>query len=198
MEKEPVSRDRWLTYQEEKRLLSVSSPWLKEVITFTVETGCRREKILSLTWKDVDIFKKVVTVLAKKTGERRTIPLTQRALEVLMNRKRVRDKVRPFNQDMVFTHPGGQKVNIHTLRRAFERALDKAKVENFRFHDLRYTFASRLAQQGVDPYTIQRLMGHRTFATTQRYANHYSESLWNAIRTLEDFRVERSRYAAQN
>jgi integrase len=76
MEKELVSRDRWLTYEEEEALLSVSPQWLKEVITFAIETGCRREEILSLTWKDVDIFKKVVTIFAKKTGDRRTIPLT--------------------------------------------------------------------------------------------------------------------------
>jgi len=93
---------------------------------------------------------------------------------------------------VVFPHPGEQKVNFHTLRWAFdEKALKKVKIRNFRFHDLRHTFASRLAQQGVDPYTIQKLMGHKTFTTTQRYAHHYSESLRSGIKALDNFRQER-------
>jgi len=57
------------------------------------------------------------------------------------------------------------------------------------FYLLRHTFASRPAQAGIDPYTIQKLMGHKTFATTQRYAQHYSESLKIGIKALEVSRV---------
>jgi integrase len=183
MEKEPPSRDRWLTYEQEERLLASSPPWLREIIIFAVETGCRRGEILSLEWPNVDLRNKVATIFGSKTGERRTIPLTQRALDVLLLRQRA--KVRSLAHDLVFTHPEGKVVNIHTLREAFEASLRKAKVDGFRFHDLRHTFASRLAQAGVDPYTIQKLMGHKTFTTTQRYAHHYSESLKIGIRALE-------------
>lgn len=141
-----------------------------------VETGYRREKILSLQLKDVDILKKAVTIFGKKTGERRTIPLIERALEVLKEREKVRPNVRAITGDLVFTYPAGRKVNIHTLRSAFEDALAKAGVQDFRFPDLRHTFATRLAQTGVDPYTIQKLMGHTSFTTTQRYAHHFVES----------------------
>jgi integrase len=198
MEKEPPSRDRWLTWEEEEALLSVSPQWLKEIIVFAVETGCRREEILSLAWKDVDIFKKVVTIFAKKTGDRRTIPLTARAFEIFVSKEKARTKRGSIKrEEFVFPHPGRQKVNFHTLRWAFEKALEKAEIEGFRFHDLRHTFASRLAQQGVDPYTIQKLMGHKTFTTTQRYAHHYSESLRSGIKALEDYRAERSEKLAQ-
>jgi integrase len=198
MEKEPPSRDRWLTYEEEEALLSASPQWLKEIITFAVETGCRREEILSLTWKDVDIFKKVVIIFAKKTGDRRTIPLTAKAFDVLKLKEKARTKRGSIKrEDFVFPHPGRQRVNFHTLRWAFEKAIEKAQIEDFRFHDLRHTFASRLAQQGVDPYTIQKLMGHKTFTTTQRYAHHYSESLRSGIKALEDYRLERSKELAQ-
>lgn len=198
MEKEPPSRDRWLTCGEEDALLPVCSPWLREMVIFGIESGCRREEILSLTWKDVDLFKKVVTIFAKKTGDRRTIPLTARAFDILVSKEKARTKRRSIKrEDFVFPHPGRQKVNFHTLRWAFEKALEKAKIEGFRFHDLRHTFASRLAQQGVDPYTIQKLMGHKTFTTTQRYAHHYSESLRSGIKALEDYRSERSKDSAQ-
>lgn len=191
MEKEPSSRDRWLSYEEEERLLSVCPQWLKELIVFSIETGCRRGEMLSLQWRNVDLFKKVVTIFGSKTGEKRTIPLTQRAFEVLKEGERLRMKVRSMTTDLVFTHPIGQKVNIHTLRSAFEDALKKAKVEGFRWHDLRHSYASRLAQAGTDPYSIQRLMGHRTFSTTQRYAHHCVESLRRAVESLDASRMER-------
>ncbi len=191
MEKEPPARDRWLTYEEEERLLSVSPQWLEQMIIFAIETGCRKGEMLSLQWRSIDLFEKVVTIFGSKTGERRTIPLSQRALEVLKDRQKERVKVRSINEDLAFTYPVGQKININTLRSAFENALKKSKVEDFRWHDLRHTFASRLAQAGVDPYTIQRLMGHKAFITTQRYAHHHVESLRRGIGTLEASRTER-------
>ena len=192
MEKENPSRDRWLSLEEEERLLAASPQWLKEIITFAIETGCRREEMLSLEWKDIDLFKKCLNVLAGKTGDRRVIPFTKKALEVLKASEKARSKVRPIKGDFVFTHPLGQKVTIHTLRTAFERALEKAEIDDFRFHDLRHAFASRLAQSGTDPYTIQKLMGHKSFLTTQRYAHHYSESLREGITALDGFREERA------
>jgi integrase len=199
MEKEPPARDRWLTYEDEESLLSVCPLWLNEIVIFAIETGCRRDEILSLEWKGVDLFCKVVAILGKKTGERRTIPLTHKAFEVLKDKEKIRTKVRSIREDLVFTHPLGQRVNIHTLRSAFEDALKRAKIEKFRFHDLRHTFASRLAQMGTDPYAIQKLMGHKTFTTTQGYAHHYSESLKKAMEALDTFRTERSKLKlAQN
>ncbi len=66
------------------------------------------------------------------------------------------------------------------------------------FHDLRHTFASRLAQAGVDPYTIQKLMGHKSFSTTQRYAHHYTESLRRGISALERPRQENQQERVRN
>jgi len=88
---------------------------------------------------------------------------------------------------LVFLNPTGQAVNIHELRSAFEKALDNAGINNFRFHDLRHTFVTRLAQNGVDLFTIQKLLGHTTFATTQRYAHHYTESLRRGINVLDAY-----------
>jgi integrase len=167
MEREPPSRDRWLAFEEEKRVLASSPPWLQDIIIFAVETGCRRGEMLSLDWGSVDLLRKTAVIFRKKTGERRTIPLSEKAFEVLEAKAKLRSKVRSMNQDLVFTHPEGQRVNINTLRKVFNTALRRAKIEGFRFHDLRHTFASRLAQSGVDPYAIQRLMGHKTFTTTQ-------------------------------
>ena len=131
MEREPPPRDRWLTYEEEERLLPVCPPWLQEVITFSIETGCRRGETLSLQWRDVDLFKKVVAIFGSKTQQKRTIPLTQSALEILQEKGRDRSKVRSLGKDLVFTHPLGRKININTLRAAFEDALERAQIEAF-------------------------------------------------------------------
>ena len=68
-------------------------------------------------------------------------------------------------------------VAVRSLRAAFEAALTKAKIDNFKFHDLRHTFARRLVQNGVDLYKVKELLGHKTIAMTMRYAHHYPESL---------------------
>jgi integrase len=135
-----------------------------------------------------------VTVFGEKIEERRGVPLTQKAFELLKARERARSNVRSLKGNFVFIHPGRTKVNFHTLRTAFEAAVGKAKIEDLRFHDLRHTFASRLAQSGTDPYTIQTLMGHKSFVTTQRYAHHYSESLRKGIAALDEFRQQTSEF----
>ncbi|HXX76712.1 MAG TPA: tyrosine-type recombinase/integrase, partial [Nitrospiraceae bacterium] len=69
--------------------------------------------------------------------------------------------------------------------RAFCRAKGRASLKEFRFHDLRHTFATRLAQRGVDLYKIQRLLGHKTGVMTQRYAHHSPESLRDGVNVLD-------------
>jgi integrase len=77
------------------------------------------------------------------------------------------------------------KVDARNLTRAFYSALEKAKITNFRFHDLRHTFATRLAQPSVDLYKVQRLLGHKSPTMTQRYAHHSPEGLRERVLTLE-------------
>ena len=190
MEKEPPPRDRWLTYEEEGRLLSVCPAWLKEIIIFAIETGARRGEILSLTWNEVNLPGRLATILGQKTAVNRSIPLTQRVFEILKTRGRSRSKVRSIYEDLVFTYPEGKRVDISDLRLAFQGALRKAGIQGFRFHDLRHSFASRWAQAGIDTYTIQTLMGHKSFSTTQRYAHHNSQSLRRGMRLFEAVRDE--------
>ena len=77
------------------------------------------------------------------------------------------------------------KIDGDNLRRAFKKALQKAGIEDFHFHDLRHTFATRLAQNGVDIYTISKLLGHKDIQMTQRYSHHSPESLRDGIQVLE-------------
>ena len=71
------------------------------------------------------------------------------------------------------------------LSRAFDKATDRARVHQFRFHDLRHTFASRLVQKGVELYKVQRLLGHSKPEMIQHYAHHCPDSLRDGVRVLE-------------
>jgi integrase len=197
MEKEAPHKDRWLTDDEEKRLLAACPGWLRDIVVFAVDTGCRRGEILSLSWKQLDLQKGVAIIFGKKTSEWRGVPLTRRLRDVLPV-KQAPQKVQSLRDDLVFCNPAGYSVNIHELRWAFKTALDEAGISNFRFHDLRHTFATRLAQNGVDLFTIQKLLGHTTFATTQRYAHHYTESLRIGINVLDAYAEGRKVREHQN
>ncbi len=181
MEKENNARDRWLTEEEEKVLLDKSPGWLQELIVFAANTGMRLEEILSLTWKQVDLKRGILTVIKSKNGEKRSIPLN-RTVQTLLASK---SKIRYLKSDYVFTSSVGTRFNQGNLRRAFISARKKVGLEDFRFHDLRHTFATRLVQAGVDLYKVQRLLGHKTPLMTQRYAHHYSESLRDGVDVLD-------------
>ena len=174
-------RDRWLTFEEEERLLQACPEWLKEIVLFALNTGMRQGEILSLTWKGVDLLRRTATVFRSKTNERRTIPLNATIFEMLKGKSRVRS----IKTDLVLHSKAHTPFSQRNIERAFQDALKKAEIEDFRFHDLRHTFATRLVQAGVDLYKVQVLLGHKTPAMTQRYAHHYPESLRDGVAVLD-------------
>jgi integrase len=122
-----------------------------------------------------------VTVVRSKNGEKRTIPLSVRAFELL----KVKVKGMNSSSGFVFASEAGTKFDHRNLRRAFYEALKRAEIDDFRFHDLRHTFATRLAQAGVDLYKIAKLLGHKDIKMTQRYSHHYPESLRDGVAVLD-------------
>jgi integrase len=192
MEREDNSRDRVLTYDEEERLLAACSNRLRDIVLFALSTGARMGEILELTWKDVDLFRKVVVIRQGKTGKPKTIPLIPTAMDILKSR------VRRIDTSLVFPSQNGTRMTDTNLGRAFRAALKKARVEGFRFHDLRHTFASRLAMAGKDLYVIQKLLGHREPRMVQRYAHHSVQSLRDGIEVLETLKREAGRDRGTN
>ena len=181
MEQENNTRDRWLSFEEEARVLQSCAPWLHDLVTFALHTGMRMGEILDLTWQGVDCTRRTVMVCRSKNGERRTIPVNDTVLSVL----RQKSKVRSLMTDVVFCSHVFTPMESGHLRRSFRVALSKGKIEDFHFHDLRHTFATRLVQAGVDLYKVQRLLGHKSPIMTQRYAHHYPESLRDGVEILD-------------
>ncbi len=173
--------ERWLTAEEEQRLLAASPVWLQEIIVFAVNTGLRQSEILNLQWGQVDLFRRTITLLEQKNGGRDTLPVNAKALDVL----KARAKVRSFKTDCVFFNGAGNRMDARDLLRVFYPAMRKADVKRFRFHDLRHTFATRLVQAGVDIYTVQKLGRWKTISMVMRYAHHHPESLRAGVEILD-------------
>jgi integrase len=181
-DKENNERDRWLTVEEEKRFFDNCPERLSEIVIFALNTGLRQGELLSLQWSRVNFIRKTILIQITKSGKPRTIPLNRFALELL--KKKFEEKVRSI-QDIVFVNKVGKKMCPSKLRKDFNKVLIKAEIENFKFHDLRHTFATRLAQKGIDIYTIAKLLGHVDIKMTQRYAHHCPESLRSGVEILE-------------
>ncbi len=181
MEQEHNTRDRWLTADEETRIMSAAPAWLRELMVFAIHTGMRQGEILGLTWAGVDLFRRTVTVFKSKNGERRTLPLNQTALDLLKHKAGSRS----VDTELVFPSEAQTRLNPSNISRSLNLALEKAKMTDFHFHDLRHTCATRMVQAGVDLYKVQRLLGHKLPIMTQRYAHHYPESLRNGVDALD-------------
>jgi len=173
-------RDRWITFEEEEKLLSNSPDWLSEMIIFDLNTGLREGELVNLSWKDgIDLFRKTVVVVKSKNGEKRTIPTNEKIFEMLRRKSRVR----PMHGRVFYWEKG--PLNVYVIQYQFRKACRKAGLDDLHFHDLRHTFATRLIQAGADLYTVQRLLGHKTPAMTQRYAHHSTESLRSTVEILD-------------
>ncbi|MCP4254559.1 MAG: site-specific integrase [Candidatus Scalindua sp.] len=180
-EKERNKRDRWLTEDEERRLIENSSEWLSEIIIFSLNTGLRQGELISLEWSRVNVFRKTILISDTKNGEQRTVPLNKNALDVVEKRS----KVRNIKNDYVFLNRDGGKINPISLGYSFRKSLEKTKITDFKFHDLRHCFATRMAQRGIDIYKISKLLGHMDIKMTQRYAHHSPDSLRIGVEVLE-------------
>ena len=181
MEQEHNTRDRWLTADEEPRIMSAAPAWLRELMVFAIHTGMRQGEILGLTWTGVDLFRRTVTVFKSKNGERRTLPLNQTALALLKHKAGSRS----VDTELVFPSEARTRLNASNISRSLNLVLKKAKLTDFHFHDLRHTCATRMVHAGVDLYKVQRLLGHKSPIMTQRYAHHYPESLRDGIEVLD-------------
>lgn len=172
-------RDRWLTIEEEKTLLSTLKGRYRDIVELALHTGLRKSEVLSLSYSNVDLFRRVVVVKGKG-NKVRTIPLNQVSLNILKERF----KIRHIGSNLVFGDRNGNTIQKTLLKNTFKKALKLSGIEDFRFHDLRHTFATRLAHAGIDIYTISKLLGHNDISTTQRYAHHCPESLRKGVDIL--------------
>ena len=169
-------RIRYLEKEEIARLIEVCPDYLNSIIIVALNTGMRKSEILNLKWSDVDFKNRIIYVVQSKNNQAREIPMNQMTFRTLLKvRKNAKS---PY----VFCKKNGSP--YRDIREGFTNALKKAGIKNFRFHDLRHTFASHLVMAGVDLKTVQELLGHKTFEMTLRYSHLSPDHKRRAIEVL--------------
>ena len=174
-------RDRWLTQEEEARLMAASPVWLREIIEFALNTGLRQSELLDLSWEQIDLARATLYIGEQKNKGKDVLPLSRRALEILSERA----KVRHIGTPLVFYSNAGTRIEARNLMRAFYRACKKAGIENLWFHDLRRTYGTRMAHAGVDTGKIRKLLRHKSPSMIDRYVIYNVDSLRDAVEATD-------------
>lgn len=178
--KENNVRVRFLEYEEEEAIrakIRELCPEREPEFDLALHTGMRRGEQYRLRWQDADLRRGIITIQRSKHGGSRHIPINSTARASLT-------KLREQCDGIGYICPGFEGPRNRDRRRWFEEVVSEAQVRNFRWHDLRHTFCSRLAMDGVPLCTIQALAGHKRIETTLRYAHLAEGHLRDAIERL--------------
>ncbi|MEI8376956.1 MAG: site-specific integrase [bacterium] len=177
--KENNYKTRYLTKEEQVRLFEqLGDGYLSLVVLCALHTGMRRSEILKLKWSCIDFSKNYIELLETKSYKSRKIPLSSILKEKLQNMKVL--------SDYVFTNPKTMKP-YNDFGNAFESALERAGIDDFVFHDLRHSAATRMVEKGIDLVVVKELLGHSSIVTTVRYAHAVSEIKSKAIELLSEY-----------
>lgn len=178
-EKAPV----YFTREEYAVLLAgIQGHWLSDLVIVAMNTGLRQGELLTLTWQNVDLDRKIIRVVntatfRTKTGKHRIVPLNAVAIAVLEERQKLREAY-------VFTLDGGQ-VKSQWVTHLFKKTIRRLGMrDELHFHSLRHTFASYLVQSGVSLYQVGKLLGHRDMKSTEVYAHLQPDMMHDIVDRL--------------
>jgi integrase len=179
----PVNNPVFINKKELELIVSKEgNHTLASLYRFAFYSGMRLSEIVNLEWEDVDLKNKLIQVKNKdgfttKSKRERVIPISKPLKKILKSVK--------SNGSYVF-NKSGERFNPTYASRAFKRSVRFAGLDDkIHFHTLRHSFASNLAQRGVNLYVIQKLLGHSKITTTQIYSHLRTEDLVKAINELK-------------
>ena len=183
--KESPARTRYLTHEEEVELLKHASPTVAPLIKFAIDTGLRREEQFSLTWANVNLKHREITITADtaKSGKMRIVPIAERSLSILENMPR------NLKSRYVFNNGSGRRYSpdSHAVYDLLQKATKRAKLEHVQWHDLRRTCGCRLLQdKGFIMEEVRDWLGHSSVTVTERiYAFLKKDQLQKQLRVSE-------------
>lgn len=157
-------RLNYLSKEECQALVNACDSHVRPIVIMALNTGMRKGEILGLKWDNIDLRHGFILLDRTKNGERREVPINGTLRTVLQSLTRRLDI--PY----VFFDPNTGKA-YQNVKRSFQTALKRIGKRDFKFHDLRHTFASQLVMAGVDLTTVKELLGHKTVSMTLRYAH---------------------------
>ncbi|NRO98144.1 tyrosine-type recombinase/integrase [Paraburkholderia sp. NMBU_R16] len=168
-------RVRWITTAQAERLLGQLPGHLAEMARFSLETGLRRSNVTGLQWSQVDLSRRVAWIHPDQAKARKaiTVPLSETAVEVL--RRQLGKQRKAEHVEMVFVYRGTAVGQANTA--AWRKALKRAGIRDFRWHDLRHTWASWHVQRGTPLQVLKELGGWETLEMVQRYAHLSADHL---------------------
>ena len=168
--KTAVQRTSWLTPEQAGRLLEELPEHLRAMAAFSLATGLRRSNVTHLEWSQVDLKRKLAWIHPDQAKARKaiTVPLDDTAVNI------IRAQIGKHHT-FVFTYEGNPVTQVNT--KAWKKALKRAGIEGFRWHDLRHTWASWHIQAGTPLHTLQDLGGWHSPVMVRRYAHLSSEHL---------------------
>jgi len=171
-------RDRVISTEELDRLIETAAAHIKPIIRLAYHTGMRRGEILGLTWSMVDLDEGIIRLLPEmtKTNRGRDVPLNDEMIAMIREHWENRQ-----SDYYVFTYKGQPIIEI---KRSFNSACRRAKIKDFRFHDLRHTFVTNARKAGVHDFVIMAITGHTTFEMFKRYNKVDREDLKNGINSI--------------
>lgn len=173
---------RFLSNDEAARLAdsvrNSNNPMLRYIIGFLLMTGARKREALDACWDHINFEQGLWLVPITKSGTPRHIYLSSAAIDLLRRLKedRVHDPANP----LIFPNPKTGKA-FQCIFHAWDLARKEAGLCDLRIHDLRHSFASVLVNNGVSIYDVQKLLGHASIQTTQRYAHLASATLFRSV-----------------
>ncbi|CAK0760955.1 single-strand DNA-binding protein [Gammaproteobacteria bacterium] len=174
---ESKRRVRWLTHEEADRLLSELPEHLADMARFTLATGLRDANVTGMQWNQIDMARRVAWIHADefKTGKPLAVPLNSEAIEVIR---------RQIGKHLVFVFTYHGEPVTRANNHAWQKALKRAGIENFRWHDLRHTWASWHVQAGTQLHVLQELGGWQSYEMVRRYAHLSADHLADAAASL--------------
>ena len=176
-------RVKYFSDEEFSEIYNNLVDWVKPMVILAKNTGLRVANIVNLTWSQVDLKLKKIVIQAEemKNFENLGIPLNAEATRILKDQF----KSRKLHSSHVFCNKKDEPYSRWGLSHAFKRACKIAGHPEYRFHDLRHDFCSKLVQQGVDLYSVKELAGHKDITTTQRYSHLSPDRLKRAVDSLD-------------
>ena len=159
---QPKGRERVLTSAERERLLVELQPtgrrnvWMPSVVILALETAMRRSELLALRWRDINLDRRTATLHMTKNGESRVVPLSTKAIQTLTSMPRsICGAVFP--------------ITACALAANFDKAVERAKLPDLHFHDLRHTAITRMATKLPNLIELAAVSGHKSLKMLQRY-----------------------------
>lgn len=161
----PRKVSRFFSKEEVQTIMNLCSDFYRDLFTFMLYTGMRKDDIRFLKWENIDLDNEIIKFQSRKTGAPQSIHIHSKVRKVLTIR------LQGPKSEYIFCNEDGTVFSGHTWYNYFKRLLKRAGIPNASLHTWRHTFASWLAMEGVDLLRISKLLGHKDIKTTQIYAH---------------------------